>query len=164
MIISADELYDFYAQLGQALHALQNVEGTLHRLLAMRIDFQIERPTPESAERILESYRRQTLGGLIRKAKDHDALESSLLSRLETLNSDRRYVVHRLQEETDGQLRASPDFRRELLRRLERIADSAFAMNRQLTEDVLRREGRHLSDTPAYRAELARQLQMRGFR
>jgi hypothetical protein len=162
-IITGDELYDFYAQLGQALYALQNVEGTLHRILCVKVEFATKRPAQSEADEILARYRDKTLGGLITAAKKSACLNDETITALESLNAHRKFVVHRLLETAEEKLRADSGFRPELVQRLENISDQSFELNTVLVNEFISGVDPSLMSNPRFQAELQSGLRRRGF-
>jgi hypothetical protein len=161
-IISADELYAFYAELGQALYAVQTVEATLHKILCIRVEFAEARPTQSEADEILEKYRSKTLGQLIRICQSKNVLNSSLLQSLDALNSKRNFIVHRLQDFTEVNLRIDAGFRERLATELSSVAEEAFKLGAILVKDVFESLPRVL-ENPIFKQAFDNQLRARGF-
>ena len=53
MIIDSDELYAFYASIGEAVYAIQCVEGSLQQIICIKGHFEKQRPTSDEANEIL---------------------------------------------------------------------------------------------------------------
>jgi hypothetical protein len=162
-VVTGDELYEFYAQLGQAIYALQNVEGTLHRILCLKVEFAANKPTQSEADMILSRYREKPLGGLISAVKKAQCLQESSIESLDSLNADRKFVVHRLHETADEKLRANSAFRRDLVERLEAISDRGFEINTALVNELVSGVDQNLFSDPRFHQEFKAGLQRRGF-
>ncbi len=162
-IIDSDELYEFYALLGQAVHSAQSLEGTLHKVLAVEIHFKSNPPTPNEAAEILEKFRGMTLGRLISTAIKNQLFSKNIITLLQSFNEDRRYVIHRLQEDMSAGFRVDVDLRQKISKKLEAIADNGFEINSRIVDEFLRTQTPEIFTSDRFNQELKKNLAEGGF-
>ena len=103
--VNENELNDFYFLIGKAIWHMQYVEEALGYLYL----FLVKKPERNSlsqkeADAILSSIQKNTLGKLINELIKSDAINNSLSTRLETFNSERRWLVHKCVIESGDEL------------------------------------------------------------
>jgi hypothetical protein len=162
-LVSGQELYDFYAHLGQVLYLIQHVEDSLHKALSIKIDFAAGPVNQNQADEIIEKYRKRALGQLIGIARRNGVFSTQSHAELEGLNDKRRLIVHRLQQQAEHRLRTDPNWRQQAVSYLDSVADEAAALNGKLTGELLEMVGRDVTGSSRFDTALAAQLQQAGF-
>ena len=135
--INSDELNYLYTKLGQAVWHLQYVEDALVPLIlikgvAKKIN-SIERNVALDHEGKL---RKLTLGKLIGKAQELDALNETLLNRLRNFNNERKWLVHNSIFESGNDLYTF-DGRNQLFQRIECFIVEAQLLHKYIGEDII---------------------------
>jgi hypothetical protein len=161
--VSGDELYEFFARLGEAVYFSQVIEGSLHKILIMKQIAPGTTITQSEADIALEAMRKETLGRLITIAKKEGLLPAELLDQLDRLNAERKWLIHRMREDTDLGFRNDPDVRLKVTSRVIEIAQFASDLNNDLYGWLIADLGPILISSEKVQKSFAANLKSGGF-
>jgi hypothetical protein len=158
------DLFEFYSRLGESTYATQVVEGTLHKCLVI-VDFieQDEHISDDLADNNLEKYRQMTLGKLVKCAKRSDYFSDTLISQLTKFNKERRWVIHRMQEDIGLELRTDADLRSKINIQLDNFSNVGFRLQREIINVLLKEIPKEKLESKKFKEELEKNLKKAGF-
>lgn len=132
--IQPEELHDFYSLIGEAIYSLHYLESSLHKILSIHIDFKDKAVSKAAAEKVLERYRKKTLGDLIKLSENHSLFDKKIINKLQHINSERRWLVHRMYEDTEYRLSNDYTARLKINSRITELTEAIFVLHRELTD------------------------------
>ena len=127
-----------YRHIGKAIWGLQYLEVALDQVITLKVDIQAPgRFTMEECLAKLERNQRNTLGVSLKKARQHQVLDDAMLARLEALNEERAWLVHRSLTKNGDDLYEDVG-RKAVLQRVEAFAKEAHVLQHEVTLEVAR--------------------------
>lgn len=136
--ISPGELQEMYRLIGKAVWGLQYLEVALDQFLTLKVDIKTPGAVPkQKAIAMLARNQRATLGASLNKARQHTAMDAALMDRLDTLNKERAWLVHRSVTESGDDL-YDDAARLAVLQRIDRFCLESRELHRALAAEVER--------------------------
>lgn len=103
--ILPDELDYLFNRIGTAIWHLQNVEGAIVPFIIVKgIAKELNSLPKRRADELEAKYNKMTLGQLIGQLTNLALVEETLLKRLKTFNSERKWIVHNSVRESGDHL------------------------------------------------------------
>jgi hypothetical protein len=130
----AELLAPLLQRVGYALWQLAEAEDAAVSYFVIRIS-PVRGVGNATAAPILEAAAKQTFGWLIARLREAAALEPALADELQTLVTERNWLVHRAKRENRGVLHRPNEYA-DLSRRLDKLAEGATDLQGRLANEI----------------------------
>ena len=128
---SSQDVNILYTAIGKNIWKIQHLENIVATFTSMVIlqkrRNQSKKTSEEYCKRVLEKQKKQTLGPMIRTAKEQGTIPPELAKQFQTLLQERNWIVHNCVSSDMFSLR-SQSKKKELLNRLENCSDLVFEL------------------------------------
>ena len=122
-----------FSMMGQALINIQVLEECLSVSITLKKDVGYPRKVSKvEADKLLEKYRKFTLGQSINVASEHKLYNDDLQHALKTFQKERNWLVHKSMDDF-----YSPDKKEKLFMRIKSVATAAHKIQLKIEDDLI---------------------------
>ena len=133
--INNEELTTLFYLIGKGIWHLQNLEDALQTYITIKVEIkEVGVMNAEQAEDLLKKHRANTLGTLLKIAKNNNVLSEESVKRLEVFKEERDWLVHRSVHQNGKDLYLN-NKRYELMERIERFSEEALALQKAVAQE-----------------------------